>query len=76
MKILLLKKYSIADERKKPFIDPVRKYGKFISIMLFLFKKQKVREIIAKSLAKAKIGILEKFAMLLLRLNTPELMKK
>ncbi len=49
-------KYSIADERMKPFIDPVEIWDYLNNT---ISSKERVREIIAKSLAKQRLNLEE-----------------
>ncbi|BEH00419.1 [FeFe] hydrogenase H-cluster radical SAM maturase HydG [Bacteroides sedimenti] len=64
-------KYSIVDERMKPFIDP-------LEICDYLKKtqssKERVRDIIAKSLSKQRLNLEE--VACLINANTPELIEE
>ena len=64
-------KYSIADERMKPFIDPVEIWDYLNNAVP---SKQKVREIIAKSLAKQRLNLEE--VACLVKADTPELIEE
>lgn len=64
-------KYSIADERMKPFIDPVEIWDYLNNAVP---SKQKVREIIAKSLSKQRLNLEE--VACLVKADTPELIEE
>jgi len=64
-------KYSIADERMKPFIDPVEIWDYLNNTVS---SKERVREIIAKSLSKQRLNLEE--VACLVNANTPELIEE
>ncbi|WP_321438568.1 [FeFe] hydrogenase H-cluster radical SAM maturase HydG [uncultured Bacteroides sp.] len=64
-------KYSITDERMKPFIDPAEIWGYLNNT---ISSKERVREIIAKSLAKQRLNLEE--VACLVNANSPELIEE
>jgi len=64
-------KYSITDERMKPFIDPVEIWDYLNNT---ISSKERVREIIAKSLAKQRLNLEE--VACLVNANSPELIEE
>ena len=64
-------KYSIADERMKPFIDPKEIWNYIYNTTS---SKERIREIIAKSLAKRRLNLEE--VACLLNADSPELIEE
>ena len=64
-------KYSITDERMKPFIDPAEIWGYLNST---ISSKERVREIIAKSLAKQRLNLEE--VACLVNASSPQLIEE